>query len=445
MARILKQTLVDWNYYKGNVVIQCNYNGKVFRYNAFKVPKEYFDKRTKKLKPCEGLFDYDFEVERMQKLHKNVNDAIVDLLKTKDTLVKKEVDEWIKNQYSEEASSPRTNSLIEDFEKWIDGYKVKKTREDRLKGNDRKIHPTSKDYTSCLNLLQDYQHDLNLDKKYNEEEIIIKYEDITEEFLLELMEYAYDPRPKKDNDYKYLTQGNLVNKTLQKRYDSLFTFMKHHYGKYPNDIKKPNLDTIISDIVRLDPFEIKQLIDVDIKEPHYQKIREYFLFLCHTGLRYSDFEKIDKTYYDEKENVLRLQSRKTFGECSIILMDIAKRIGEKYNFTFKDYTNQAFNRELKSLLKNYELFETKHTKAYYQKGRQTKTDLKRNFISSHTGRKTFISMLFENGFDVFKVMGMTGHKRIDTLRYYADKFGQSRSEQINIMNKKLNDIYESTK
>jgi len=122
-------------------------------------------------------------------------------------------------------------------------------------------------------------------------------------------------------------------------------------------------------------------------------------------------------------------------------MDIAKIIGIKYNFTFRDYTNQAFNRELKAMLEKYELFGTKHIKAYYQKGRQTKEALKRKFISSHTGRKTFISMLFENGFDVFKVMGMTGHKRIDTLRYYADKFGQSRIEQINTMNKKLNDIY----
>jgi len=253
MARKLKQTLVDWNYYKGNIVIQCNYSGKVYRYNAFKVPKEYFDKRTKQLKPCEGLFDYDYQIERLQKLHENVNAAIVDLLKTKETLVKKEIDEWILKQQSaeEQPSITQTNNLIVDFEKWIEEYKVKKIREDRLKGNDRKIHPTSKDYTSCLNLLKDYQHDLNSDRNNDEEEIIIKYEDITEDFLLELMEYAYDPRPIKDGDYKYLTQGNLVNKTLQKRYDSLFTFMKNHYGKYPNDIKKPNLETIISDIVRL--------------------------------------------------------------------------------------------------------------------------------------------------------------------------------------------------
>lgn len=447
MTKKLKQTLVDWNYYKGNIVIQCNYNGKVFRYNAFKVPKEYFDKRTKQIKPCEGLFDYDFEVERMQKLHKNVNAAIVDLLKSKDTLVKKDIDEWIVNHPSEEeqAAAIQNKSLIVDFENWIKDFKIKKSKEDRLKGNDRKNHPTSKDYTSCLNLLKDYQHDLNVDENgvdnKKKKEVIIKVEDITDDFLLELMEYAYDSRPKKDGDYKYLTHGSLVNKTLQKRYDCMFTFMKNCYGKYPNDVKKPNLDVIISDVVRLETTEIKQLIDTKIKEPHYKKIRDYFIFLCHTGLRFSDFERIDRTFYDEKENELRLQARKTFGECSIILVDIAKQIGEKFNFTFKDYTNQAFNRELKEMLSKYNLFETKHTKVYYQDGRKTKTDLKRNFISSHTGRKTFISMLFENGFDAFKVMGMTGHKRIDTLRYYADKFGKNRLEQVNTMNELLNKEY----
>ncbi len=61
----LKNNLVDLNYYKGNIVIQCNYKGKVFRYNTFKIHEKYFDKSNKTLKPCDTLFDVNVETDRL--------------------------------------------------------------------------------------------------------------------------------------------------------------------------------------------------------------------------------------------------------------------------------------------------------------------------------------------------------------------------------------------
>jgi integrase len=160
-------------------------------------------------------------------------------------------------------------------------------------------------------------------------------------------------------------------------------------------------------------------------------------------LRYGDFARLDKTFYDSKENKLKLQAQKTFGGCEIYLVDIAKKIGNKYNFEFKGYTNQALNRAIKEMLEQYDLFSDLHTKTYYQQGRKTLTAPKRDFISTHTGRKTFISLLFENEFDIFAVMGMTGHKRIETLRHYADKFGKNRDERMKALNNKLNNSYKN--
>lgn len=118
-------------------------------------------------------------------------------------------------------------------------------------------------------------------------------------------------------------------------------------------------------------------------------------------------------------------------------------IGEKYEFNFKGYTNQVFNRELKDLLLKYDLFSEPYTQTYYQKGRKTHTAPKREFVSSHTGRKTFISMLCECNFDVFAIMGMTGHKRVDTLKYYVDRFGKKKDEQMQLMNNQLNNLYKN--
>jgi hypothetical protein len=183
----LKQTLVDWNYFRGNIVIQCNYNHKVFRYPAFKVPEKYFDKRTKSLKPCDGLFDIEFETKRIQDLFTKVNTAIIHILPTlsKEEGIKQEmVNEYIKNHIDIKIVVPHTKSLIEDFENWIEEYKKQKQQEDKLKGNDRKLHPSAKDYISCKNLLKDFEHDNCEDKP-------LSIEDINNDFLCNFMEYAY--------------------------------------------------------------------------------------------------------------------------------------------------------------------------------------------------------------------------------------------------------------
>jgi site-specific recombinase XerD len=438
---ILKDSLVDLNYYKGNIVIQCNYNGKVFRYNAFKVPEKYFDKRSKTLKPCDGLFDITVETDRIKKLFLEVNNAVVHILpslRKSEAITKKKIDEYIKTYAEAEILPPKEESLITDFEDWIEGYKKKKQKEDVLKGNDRKTHPSAKDYISCKNLLKDYEYD-NYDKTH------LTINDIDDDFFVNLMEYAYEARPKKSIDgHKYLTEGELVNKTLQKRFDSLFTFLKDNYQESRIQcLKKPKLEFIISEIIRLDTDELALLINTEVKEPHLNKIKDYFIFLCHTGLRWGDFVKLNRTYYNENTNKIKLQAQKTFGDCEIFLWDIAKEIAEKYNFEFNNYTNQAFNREIKDLFLKYELYSEPHTKTYYQQGRKTLTAPKRDFISSHTGRKTFISMLFEDGFDTFAVMGMTGHKKVDTLKHYADKFGKNRDDKMKEVNDKLNNKYKN--
>lgn len=108
------------------------------------------------------------------------------------------------------------SGLITDFEEWIEAYKEKKYKEEVLKGREgRKNHPSSKDYTSTKNLLIDFEYD-----NYSRP---IQPQDIDEDFLLELIEYCYLPR-ESTNTHKYKTEGEMVNKTIQKRLDSLFTF-----------------------------------------------------------------------------------------------------------------------------------------------------------------------------------------------------------------------------
>ena len=60
--------------------------------------------------------------------------------------------------------------------------------------------------------------------------------------------------------------------------------------------------------------------------------------------------------------------------------------------------------------------------------------LKRDCISAHTGRRTFISILVENGVPISRVMDMTGHTKETTLRIYIDKFSPDLRKSIEPLN-----------
>ena len=124
-----------------------------------------------------------------------------------------------------------------------------------------------------------------------------------------------------DEEHEYLTEGDMINKTIQKRLDCLFTFMTRFYKQVPNEVKKPKLEQGERVIIRLDRKELRQLEQADIKEPDYIKCREYMLFLAFTGLRFGDFIKIDRSFYSQETNELVLTTQKTNSNCRIFLFE----------------------------------------------------------------------------------------------------------------------------
>ena len=135
-------------------------------------------------------------------------------------------------------------------------------------------------------------------------------------------------------------------------------------------------------------------------------------------------------YYNEEENHIKLKSNKTFSDCQIPLHPLALEIAKRYDWNFHDYTNQGLNRALHTLFEDYNLFEEDITIEYMQQGRKTYTKKKRELISCHAGRRTFISRMIESGADIYDVMSCTGHKKVETLRFYIDKFGKERKKRL---------------
>lgn len=421
---------IDLCYYRGNIIASYKYNHKTFRYILLKVNGNNFLPKIPALKVNPTEYDCAYEVSKMEITLQNLNKALIEISKTKskdDSIHKQEVEDYMA-ALSETVTSD--SSFIVDFKGWIEEFKKRKYQEEVLAGKTpRKNHPTVKDYTSAVRLLEDFQYD-NYTKPFY-------IGDIDNAFLSELIAYCYDERIDTD-DHKYLTEGNLTNKTINKRFDCIFTFIDNFYGVRPNGIVKPKLDTVQRKIIRLDRHELSQLENLKLSDPREAKVRDYFLFLCYTGLRFSDFIRLDRTFYEKETNEIVLKATKTSAECRIFLFDKVKTIAKKYKFTFNDYTNQGLNRAIKELLDKYDLFQEAVIMEYMQEGRKTKESKKRELITCHAGRRTYISIMVESGLGLYELMSSTGHKKVDTLKFYIDRFGRSRREKFEKVNNILN-------
>lgn len=423
----------NFKYYKGNIVYQATYDGKVLRYNLYKISKSHYNEKTIALlrddenynvEECVRLID-----EKAKEVHKAFGYIVTRLPKGK-SITKKDIDNYLVLR----TDCPTVNvqdGLVAHFEKWINKYNEEKRQSIKNKGQEVKetgTLPGTKDFYSCLNLLKDFEYDNFFDYP-------ITLQDIDDRFVSDLISYCYDERVSNE-EHQYKTQGNLVNRTIQKRLDCLFQYLKDiTKGNLPNAVVKPHLDTIDREIIRLDKEEIEQVRNMNLTDEE-RKVRDYFLFLCYTGLRFGDFYKLNKTYYNEEENIIKLKSNKTFSDCQIPLHQVAKEIAFRYQWNFSDYTNQALNRAIHLLFEKYNLFEQDITMEYMQAGRKIFTKKKRELISCHTGRRTFISRLIEDGADVYDVMSCTGHKKYETLKFYVDKFGIERKQRlINMINR----------
>ena len=315
----------------------------------------------------------------------------------------------------------RSGTFSKDFRKWIDDYALRKRQEELLRGREpRRSHPSVRNYVSALDLILDYEYDISRR---------LSIRDINDDFLANLIAYATELRVS-TTEHKYLTKGGMSNGTVNKRIDALFFFMESTYpGKLL--VQRPkHLETLKHRVIRLDIGELRELESLEIDNPVYDRTRDYFLFLCYTGLRYSDFVKLDSSYYETDTGDLVLNTNKTSKSCRIHLNPKALAIARKYDFRFRPGCNQDLNRYIKLLLKEYHLFETEETVEYMKRTRQTRVAMKRELISCHTGRRTYISILAENGMSAYEIMSATGHTQVQTVMRYIDLFGPGRREKF---------------
>jgi site-specific recombinase XerD len=280
-----------------------------------------------------------------------------------------------------------------------------------------------KDFISFQHSISDYETDRN--KK-------LTFDDITIKFINDYVDFLVSTKRKKDA----ITRGGLNDNTVSKRLDVLKSYMKwiEEYEIYEFPLKVKNYKPIQKfqiKIVHLSLDELRSLQKLKLTGK-YKKVRDIFLFGAMTSLRYSDIvslteddiQEIDGEYRMVKTAIKSRQGKEQYVQT---LNDTAVKIWNEYEHNLNHYSNQKFNLYLKEFCRDSELFNEEITVPSFKGGVKVVVKIpKWQMISSHTGRRSFITNTISEGITIKEIMEMTSHTKIDTLIMYINKTGSNK-------------------
>ena len=255
-----------------------------------------------------------------------------------------------------------------------------------------------------------------------------KYDHIKLEIELVSVEFLQDFR-------EYLSHvKNVTDNTIIKNLKAIKTLLRHYMKKgiiRPIDLSDIKTIAIDGEIYVLPIDKVLELQYADIKSERLQKVRDVFCFMCWTGQRYSDIIEIshcDIVENADGEKVWELITKKTQSKISIPIIQYAEEILNKY----KDYetpipifSNQKINAYLKELGELVKFDWPVKISSYYEGVVKQKNVLFYDVLTTHVGRKSYITNSLILGVPERVVKEVSGHKDEKSFNRYvklADKY-----------------------
>jgi Phage integrase family. len=157
----------------------------------------------------------------------------------------------------------------------------------------------------------------------------------------------------------------------------------------------------------------------DILDKREEIVKDYFIIGCLTGLRFSDFSRIDKSHFQDNNTVIRMKTKKTGKIVHIPVDKYVLEIMEKHNWKLpKCGCIQAFNGTLRYLCMRIGFNEEIRLERTVGLNVVCEIRQKWEMICSHTARRSFATNMYKAGFMVAEIMGITGHESEKTFYRY---------------------------
>lgn len=224
----------------------------------------------------------------------------------------------------------------------------------------------------------------------------------------------------------------LRNSTIEKQISFLKWFLKWAKAKSYNrnlsyEAFYPKFKATQKKIIFLTQSELQTLKEYEIPQGknYLEKVRDVFIFLCYSGIRYSDAYNLKRS--DIKSDYFEITTIKTGDSLKIELNKNSKNILDKYkDIPFQDekalpvISNQKMNEYIKELAKLAEIDEPIRLTHYKGNERIDEVVPKYDLLGTHCGRRTFICTALSLGIPVNIVMKWTGHADYKSMKPYID-------------------------
>jgi len=301
---------------------------------------------------------------------------------------------------------PISNNFFEVYSSFIESKKLDFS-------DQRNSDSTIDRYEYNKKLLKDFQTDTKTS---------ISFSKIDQDFYLKFQNYC-------------IQNKNHSANTLRRNIGVFKTFLNwslennHTFNDKFKKFKSPQ--GFATDEIALSLDQVKQIYNLDLsKKPSLERVRDLFVIGCTTGLRISNYNKIKRQ--DIFENEIRVPDAKDPNKQLVIpLNPISKQIFEKYDFNLPSISTQKFNEYVKSVFEEAEFdFEIKKTT-------KVGSVVSENFvpffkrISSHTARRSFITIMKNEKVPDKIIMSITGHKSLEVFNKYYKPSNQDKQEFMN--------------
>ncbi len=228
-------------------------------------------------------------------------------------------------------------------------------------------------------------------------------------------------------NYLYSEQG-LSDATVLKNVKASKVFIRHLVSlKFIKDLNLSEVKTTAKpgEIYVIPIDRIIEMQKKQIENPRLAQVRDVFCFMCWTGQRYSDIERLTWKDINKNENdelLWDLTTVKTQTRIQVPIIDFAYEIIQKYKESenpLPHYSNQKINEYLKELGQLMKWGWMVKKVNYFNGQAKEKSVPFHDVLTTHVGRKSFITNSLILGIPERIVKEVSGHKDDKSFSRYV--------------------------
>ncbi|WP_282043315.1 tyrosine-type recombinase/integrase [Winogradskyella flava] len=232
-------------------------------------------------------------------------------------------------------------------------------------------------------------------------------------------------------NYCVTTKEHSAN-TLRRNVGLLKTFLywalenNHTYKTDFQKFKAPKAQQ--TDEVALTLEQVQEIFEFDFSNnKRLEKVRDLFVFGCATGMRYSNYSKVKKK--DIQNDIIKVRDKKNNDKAlEVPLNDFSMYVLKKYDYRLPEISNQRFNDYIKEVFKAIGYDE--NIKKTIKLGKDLIEQINPLYerISSHTARRSFITIMKNKKIPDKVIMSYTGHRSLEVFNKYYKPNDEDRKD-----------------